>query len=81
MQTQQGGYYLEAHCHYKECDAEYAQLKHHAPELQRKFLLSLANNEAGDMDTASQQAAQCTLCTEHQCKEARHIKHILGKAS
>ena len=33
------------------------------------------------MDTASQWAAQCTLCTECQCKEARHIKQVLGNAS
>ena len=71
----------EAHHHYKQCDAKYAQLKHHALELQREFLLSLASNKASDMDTASQQAAQRTLCTERQCKEARHIKQVLGKAS
>ena len=71
----------EAHHCYEACDAEYAQLKHRAPELWHKFLLSLANNEAGDVDTASQQAAQHTLHTECQHKEARHIKQVLGKAS
>ena len=51
----------EAQCQFEECDAEYAQLKCRALELRCKFLISLATNEAGNVDTTSQQAAQCTL--------------------
>ena len=71
----------KAQCWFKECDAKYLQLKCHALELRHKFLISLANYEAGNVDTASQWAVQRTLQTECQCKEAHHIRQVLGKAS
>ena len=50
-------------------------------QLRCKFLISLATNEAGNVNTASQWVVQCTLQTECQCKEAHHIKQVLNKAS
>jgi hypothetical protein len=70
----------EAQQKYEECDKAYAQLKKRAPELRHEFLCSRASNATGDVEPASQKAAQQQLRTERQRREARHLRQVLGNA-
>jgi hypothetical protein len=68
----------EAQQCYEECNREYAALKKRAPDLCLEFLQSLASNESGEVDSASQKAARHLLRTERQRLNAWHFRQVLG---
>jgi hypothetical protein len=64
---------------FQEADAEYAELKKHAPRYHDEFLRDRAANKSGDVPENAQKAARRLLQQEKQRSDARHLKRVLAK--